>query len=160
MQVKRKLLLSVGMLGCQIIALLALVFLPATAVQAITAPDGGVQNTTSGSTNAQTPSSASTQANSPSVEPACTQGDVACNVDSNSIVTKVINPLIKILSVVVGVLAVIMFIVAGIIYSSAQDDPKRISLAKKIVLDVVIGLIVYLVLFDLLHYLLPQGIKL
>jgi hypothetical protein len=58
----------------------------------------------------------------------------------------------------VGVVAVVMLIIAGILYSSAQDDPKRISLAKKIIFDVLIGVAAYVFLFAFLNYVLPQGV--
>lgn len=83
----------------------------------------------------------------------------ACEINGNKIITDVINPAIKIFSIVVGVVAVIMLIIAGIIYSASQDDPKRITLAKKIIIDVVIGIVVYVFLFAILNFLLPQGVK-
>lgn len=82
---------------------------------------------------------------------------VVCDIEGNGIITKIINPAIKVFTILVGVVAVIMLIVAGIIYSSAQDDPKRIALAKKIIIDVVIGVAAYVFLFAFLNYILPQG---
>lgn len=82
----------------------------------------------------------------------------AATIQNNKIVKDVINPAIKVFTVLVGVVSVIMLIVAGIIYSSAADDPNRIKLAKKIIIDVVIGIAAYVFLYSFLNYILPQGI--
>jgi hypothetical protein len=87
-----------------------------------------------------------------------TDSRIAKCINSNEIITKVINPAIKVFSILVGVVAVVMLIIAGILYSSAQDDPKRISLAKKIIFDVLIGVAAYVFLFAFLNYVLPQGV--
>ena len=79
-------------------------------------------------------------------------------INGNKIVTEVINPAIKIFSVVVGVVAVIMLIIGGILYSASQDDPKRVALARKIIIDVVIGVAAYALLFAFVNYILPQGV--
>lgn len=88
-----------------------------------------------------------------------TTGKTVQCIDSNKIITNVINPAVKVFSVLIGVVSVVMLIIAGIIYSASQDDPKRVALAKKIILDVLIGIAVYVFLFAILNYLLPQGVR-
>jgi len=163
MLVKRKPFKPLLLVCCQILAILTILVVPLARVSAgTTLIDNGEAHTTTGGANTPAPTSSQSPDNTfnnATFEPTCQPSDTGCNVDKNGIVTEIINPLIKVFTVLVGVVAIVMLIIAGIMYSSAQDDPKRITLAKKIVVDVIIALAVYIFLFAILDYLLPTGLK-
>ncbi len=79
-------------------------------------------------------------------------------VKTSQLVTNVINKLVVIFSLLFGIVATIMFIIAGIIYASSADDPQKVALAKKIILNTVIAIVAYALLFAFMDFIVPGGL--
>lgn len=71
-----------------------------------------------------------------------------------AILTLVLNVMIG----AVGLAAVGGLIFAAIMYSSAQDNASQVQQAKDVIRNVVIGLVMFLVMWSGLQYLIPGGI--
>lgn len=65
---------------------------------------------------------------------------------------------IRILTAGVGVVAVGGFVYAAILYASAEDKADQVKEAKGIMTNVVIGLILFALMYSLLEFLIPGGI--
>lgn len=71
----------------------------------------------------------------------------------------------ELITIVIGVLTVLIGIVAtgglayaGIIYASAQDDQSKVGEAKKIIQNVVIGILLYGFTIAIINWLIPGGV--
>ncbi|HSD56465.1 MAG TPA: pilin [Candidatus Saccharimonadales bacterium] len=78
--------------------------------------------------------------------------------DCSGLITKYVNPFIKLLTWIVGIAVVISIVVGGIQFSSAGGDPGKAVAARKRITNSIIGLLAYLFLFAFLQWLLPGGI--
>lgn len=65
---------------------------------------------------------------------------------------------LNILTAGVGIAAVGTLVYAGILYSSAGGSSEQISKAKKLITDVVIGIVVFALMYFALQWLLPGAI--
>jgi len=81
-----------------------------------------------------------------------------CDSCDGGAIYKILAMIIKILSTGVGVLAVLGIIIGGVIYLTSSGDASRMAKAKKRITEVVIGLIVYGVMFTVLEFLIPGGV--
>ena len=70
----------------------------------------------------------------------------------------ILNLVINILSIGIGLLAVIGVTIVGIQYLTAKDSTEQTKKAKNRMLELVIGLIVYAVLYAGVQFLLPGGL--
>lgn len=75
------------------------------------------------------------------------------------------NPLVSMLTIFinflgvgVGVIVVIMVIVGGIQYTTAGGNPQAVSAARKRILNAIIALIAFLLLYSFLQWLVPGGL--
>ena len=84
-----------------------------------------------------------------------------CDTDQNGeqtgggIVLRILSLVINILTVGVGVLGVIGITVVGIQYLTAGGSEEKTRKAKQRMLEIVIGLVAYVLIFALLKWLLP-----
>jgi|GEM_PF-1258051 len=78
--------------------------------------------------------------------------------DCGSIISKVVNPLINLMTALVGIVVTISLIVAGITYSAAGGDPGKVAAAKKRITNSIIALIAYIFTFGMLQWLIPGGL--
>lgn len=65
---------------------------------------------------------------------------------------------LRILTGLVGIAAVGGVIWAGILYTSAGDKADQVKKAKTIIIDVVIGIVAYGLMFLALNWLVPGGV--
>ncbi len=65
---------------------------------------------------------------------------------------------IKILSGLIAILAVIGIVYAGLQYASATDDSSKVQAAKTRIVQIVIGLLLYMFIAAILHFLIPGGV--
>ena len=70
----------------------------------------------------------------------------------------VIGSVVNILTYGVGVGAVAGFTYVGFLYMTSQNDPGKIKTAKDRAMQIVIGLLVYALMWGILNFLLPGGI--
>jgi hypothetical protein len=80
-----------------------------------------------------------------------------CLSNKNPLVSR-FNQLINLLGIGVGVIVVIMIIVGGIQYTTAGSNPQAVSEAKKRILNAIIALVAFILLYSLLQWLVPGGI--
>lgn len=84
--------------------------------------------------------------------------DGTCTSDDCSIISRIINPAIAVLSAGVGLVVTVMIIIAGIQYTMAGDDPQKVMAAKSKIQNAVLALVTYIFFFGLLQWLWPGGI--
>ena len=70
----------------------------------------------------------------------------------------IIGSVVNILTYGVGVGAVAGFTYVGFLYMTSQNDPGKIKIAKDRAMQIVIGLLVYALMWGILNFLLPGGI--
>ena len=80
------------------------------------------------------------------------------NQDCGGIITKIVNPLINLMTGLVGVVVAISLVVAAVTYSAAGGDPSKVSAAKKRITNSILALIAYIFTFGLLQWLVPGGL--
>lgn len=82
----------------------------------------------------------------------------SANDATGSPVVAVLVVVIQILTGLVGVVAIGAFIYAGILYSSANGESSQIAKAKEMMVNTVIGLVIFAAMAVLLNYLIPGGL--
>lgn len=65
---------------------------------------------------------------------------------------------INILAVGVGVAAVGGIVYGSILYASSEGSPDKVKKARNIIVDVVIGLVMFVVMYAALNFLIPGGV--
>lgn len=70
-------------------------------------------------------------------------------------VTCILNIVLTILTYGVGILGVLGIVISGIQYITSQGDPARMTKAKNRIIQVIIGLAVYAVMWAALRFLVP-----
>lgn len=97
----------------------------------------------------------------------CAEGQVETNVlGSNGCtdakdgdgISYILNVALTILTFGVGTAGTIGIVISGIQYMTARDNEQQMAAAKKRIIDIVIGLVVYAVAWAALSWLIPGGI--
>ena len=78
--------------------------------------------------------------------------------DSEEAFFSIIGSVVNILTYGVGVGAVAGFTYVGFLYMTSQNDPGKIKIEKDRAMQIVIGLLVYALMWGILNFLLPGGI--
>lgn len=65
---------------------------------------------------------------------------------------------IRILSGVVGVVVVVMIALGGIQYALARDNPQAVAAAKSKIVNAILALVFYLMMFGFLQWIVPGGV--
>lgn len=79
------------------------------------------------------------------------------DVEQNAI-WKLLLQVLNIMIAGVGILAVGGIVYGSVLYASAADRPEQTKKAKEIILNVVIGLIAFGLMYSFLNFLIPGGI--
>lgn len=79
--------------------------------------------------------------------------------DGEKTITCVLSLVINIMTYGIGVLGVVGIVLSGIQYITSQGDPAKMTKAKNRIVQVVIGLVIYAVMYAALFFLVP-GFKL
>jgi hypothetical protein len=82
----------------------------------------------------------------------------AVDLSNNPIVKHVLNPIVNILSAGVGVVVVGVIIVGGIQYMMAGDNPQAVAAAKKRIINGLVALVAFMLMFGFLQWLIPGGV--
>jgi hypothetical protein len=72
--------------------------------------------------------------------------------------TKYINPLIQVVSALVGVAVIAGIIWGGIEYITSAGDPQRAASGRKHIVNALIALVAYGLLYAFLQFMVPGGI--
>ena len=78
--------------------------------------------------------------------------------DGESAIWGLLLIVINVLSAGVVMVAIGGFVYASILYSSAENNPGQISKAKEMIMNVVIGLVCYALMYAFLQFLIPGGV--
>lgn len=70
-------------------------------------------------------------------------------------ITRLLQLIVNILLYGIGIAAVVGVVVAGILYLTARDNEAQVAKAKTRLIEVVIGLLAWAMLFTLLRWLIP-----
>ena len=73
-------------------------------------------------------------------------------------IVEILNLILNVLTAGVGVAATISIAVAGVMYSTAGSNSTQVSKAKTMILNTVVGIIAYLLVWALLQWLVPGGV--
>ena len=84
-------------------------------------------------------------------------GEVCDNCDGAAIYS-LLAASIRVLTIGVGILAVIGIMIVGVCYLKAAGDPAKHNKARSRLINIGIGIMVYIVLFGLAEFLLPGGV--
>lgn len=81
----------------------------------------------------------------------------SCDNGSGSSVLDILNLVVNIMSVGIGILGVIGITVVGIQYLTAADNEEQTRKAKRRLFEIIIGLVVYVIIYALLQWLMPKN---
>jgi hypothetical protein len=84
-------------------------------------------------------------------------GDLQDCISKNPLINT-FNSLINFVAIGVGVIVIIMVIIGGIQYTTAGGNPQAVSAAKKKILNAVIALVAFLLLYSFMQWLVPGGV--
>lgn len=84
-----------------------------------------------------------------------------CDCGNGEGIKEILKLVVDIMSIGVGILAVIGISVSGVQYLTAGGSEEKTRKAKRRILEIVIGLIAYVLIYALLRFLLPgfNGVK-
>ncbi len=84
-------------------------------------------------------------------------GPITCSCDDGTggDTTRLLNLVVDIFSIIVGILAVIGISITGIQYLTAGGNEERTRKAKRRLFEIVIGIVLYVLLYSLVHWLMP-----
>lgn len=89
----------------------------------------------------------------------CGPGTSLIKCDGNQDpISYLIKTVINFLTTLIFVIAPLMLVVAGVVYATAADSAERVNLAKTIIKNVIIGVVLYVLLTIILHFLVPGGV--
>ena len=73
-------------------------------------------------------------------------------------IVKDLNLVVNFLSALVGVVVVVVIVLGGIQYSMAGDNPSAVTAAKQRIINGLIALVAFLLMFSFLQWLIPGGV--
>lgn len=86
-------------------------------------------------------------------DPALAGGD-----SSAKLISKYVVPFVSMLTLLVGVAVTVGIIYGGIEYSMSSGDPQKAAKGRKHILDAVLALISYALIFAFLNFIIPGGV--
>ena len=91
---------------------------------------------------------------------ACKKGQVEIPNDSNSggAIVFYLKLVLRLTNGIVGGVILLMLVIGGIQYIMSAGDPGNVKKAKGMVMNAIIGLVLYLMMFAILNFLIPGGV--
>ncbi len=84
-------------------------------------------------------------------------GDLQGCIKKNPLINT-FNSIINFFAIGVGVIVIIMVIIGGIQYTTAGSNPQAVSSAKKKIMNAIISLVAFLLLYSFMQWLVPGGV--
>lgn len=81
-----------------------------------------------------------------------------CDDEKGGGIFMILGIVLDVLTYGVGILAVVGFVMVGIMYTTARDNEGQVAKAKERLGQIVIGLVIYALLYALLQFLIPGGV--
>lgn len=85
--------------------------------------------------------------------------DDCADLKDCSLITKYVNPAIKLLAALAALAAVVGITVGGVQYSSSGGDPQKVGEGKKKVINGLVGFVAFLFLASFVQFLTPGGLE-
>lgn len=82
---------------------------------------------------------------------------IECDDSGNGLVS-LIKMVVKILYTLVGIVAVVMIMAAGVVYATAGENANQVSMAKTMIRNTAIGILLYVFMTVILNFLVPGGV--
>lgn len=79
-------------------------------------------------------------------------------VDGENGIFTVLNVILQVLTWGIGIAGTLGIVITGVQYMTARDDPVQMTKAKNRLIQIVIGLAVYAVMWAFLQWILPGGV--
>lgn len=114
-------------------------------------------STTTTPSSGSSPSTPTVPSVTPLGDPQAKGGNCASATNCD-LMSKYINPAIRLLSALVGIAVTISIIYGGIEYSSSGGDPQKAAAGKSRIVNALIALLAYLFLGAILNFIIPGGI--
>ncbi|MDO4902584.1 MAG: hypothetical protein Q4A21_03490 [bacterium] len=70
----------------------------------------------------------------------------------------ILNMILTTITIGIGVSATLSIVIAGVIYATAAGDSGKVSKAKTMIMNTVIGLVAYAFMWAFLQWLIPGGV--
>lgn len=83
---------------------------------------------------------------------------IQCNSDGGNPVVSLLLQLINFLAIGVGLAVVGGIIWGGLVYASSNGDSGKVQQAKTIIVNAVIGLLLFIFLYAIVNFLVPGGL--
>lgn len=84
-------------------------------------------------------------------------GQCSGETEDVDLIEKYLNPTINFLAIIVGLVVTISIVAGGIQYSSAGDNPQATAKAKSRIVEALLGLLAFLLLYLGLQWIMPGG---
>ncbi len=85
-------------------------------------------------------------------------GPSQINTTNVPLITKYLNPFIKLLTVIVGLAVTFGIIYGGIEYSMSAGDPQKAQKGRKHIQNAALALVTYALIIAFLNFLIPGGV--
>lgn len=85
-------------------------------------------------------------------------GNQVCPSGNGNVIITFLIYIIKFLGGLVGLIVVLMIIIGGVQYITSGGNPQAVGAAKKRIVNAIIALVLYIMMFGILEYLIPGGI--
>lgn len=83
---------------------------------------------------------------------------ISCSSGDHNALFDVLGIGLQIITYGVGSAAVIGVIIAAYQYITARDNPQKVAVAKNRLLQIIIGLVIWVMIWAILQFLLPGGL--
>ena len=83
----------------------------------------------------------------------CEEGE-----ENGEAIWAILGMVVNILTAGIGILAVLGIVISGYQYMTAAGDPGKMAQAKNRIFQVVIGLLIYAVMWSVIEFLIPGGL--
>lgn len=83
---------------------------------------------------------------------------IECKTDSGTPIMGIIIQLINFLAVGVGIAVVGGIIWGGMLYASSNGDPSKTKQGVTVIINAVVGLLLFMFMYAIINYLVPGGV--
>ena len=133
-------------------------FIPKNTLAVVELESGGGGGGSSSSSNSGGSGSSSNSSGGSTTNPDKETGPSTSILPSNWKIENILNTVLVILTTGIGIAASISIVVAGVMYSAAGGSAQQVQKAKTMILNTIIGLIAYSLLWAFAQWLIPGGV--
>lgn len=86
------------------------------------------------------------------------QEEIANDPANGGAIIVYLKMILKLLNIAIGMIIILMLIIAGVQYITSAADPGQVKAAKDRIMNAIIALVLYMLMFAILNFLIPGGI--